>query len=74
VIRNYDIIHANLLLIVPKLRYCLPELPGEPLKLDMNFFMDAWVIEENTHVYDWSVLLTTSDQLIKINRYTSKRA
>ena len=40
----------------------------------MNFFMDAWVIEENTHVYDWSVLLTTSDQLVRINRYTSKRA
>ena len=27
VIRNYDIVHANLVLLMPRLRYCLPELP-----------------------------------------------
>ena len=73
-IRNYDIVHANLLLIIPKLSYCLPELPEQPLKLDMNFFIDAWILEEGTHMYDWSVLVTTSDQLIKINKYTSVQA
>ena len=45
----------------------MPELPEEPLNLDLNFFMDAWVIEENTRMYDWSVLLTTCDQMIRIN-------
>lgn len=74
VIRNYDIVHANLILIIPKLKYCLPELPEEPLHIDMRYFLDAWVLVENTRMYDWSVLLTTGDQLIRINRYSSKRA
>ena len=40
----------------------------------MNFFIDAWVLEENTTMFDWSVLVTTSDQLIRVNRYTSTEA
>lgn len=74
VIRNYDVVHANLLLLVPKLRYRLPEYPNEPLELDMNFFVDAWILEENTPMFDWSLLITTTDQLIRINRYNSEQA
>jgi len=74
VIRNFDIDHAELLQITPKLKYRLPELPDSPLTIDMNFFIDAWIIEKGTRSYDWSILITTSDQMIRINRYATQTA
>jgi len=74
VIRNFDIVHANLHLIAPKLRYRLPELPAEALSLDFNYFMDAWILEENTRKHDWVILVSTADQLIRISRYASEHA
>ena len=74
VIRNYDLDHAELLIIMPKLKYRLVEIPDQPLTIDMSNFIDAWIIEKGTHTVDWSILITTSDQLIKINKYASQAA
>ena len=45
VIRNYEILHANMHLIVPKLRYRIVGYPNEHLQVDLNNFMDAWVLD-----------------------------
>ena len=71
IIRNYDIVHANLLLLVPKLRYRIPEMPEELLHLDMSEFFDAWILEEKSATYEWSVLIITKEQLIRIVRFTN---
>lgn len=51
-------------------------MPDEPLKLDMSFFIDAWILEDAQYVdrYDWSVLATTEDELIRIHKYASREA
>lgn len=74
VIRNYDFVHANLLLILPQLRYRLPELPDELLSLDLTCFCDAWILEEQTLNFEWSVLLVTRDQAIKLARFYNKQS
>ena len=51
-------------------------MPDEPLQLKMNFFIDAWILEDAQYVdrYDWSVLVTTEDEMIRIHKYASKEA
>ena len=73
-IRNFDPIHAKLFLIAPQLRYSLPEMPGSQLHLDLSSFIDAWILEEHTRTYDWSLLVTTAEQLIRIVSFTSEHA
>ena len=48
-------------------------VPKHRLKLDMSFFIDAWILEDVKYVdrYDWSVLVTTEDELIRIHKYAS---
>lgn len=74
VIREYDVAHANLLIIAPRLRYRLPEMPDELFNIDTSCFHNAWILEEGTEFYEWSVLLLTNEKIIRIVRYNNVQA
>ena len=74
VIRDYDVAHANLLIIAPRLRYRLPEMPDEFFNIDTTCFYDAWILDEGNEFYEWNVLLLTHDKIIRIVRYNNIQA
>ena len=61
IIRDYDLVHANMLLITPRLRYRLPEHPDELFQINTAIFHNAWILEEGTEFYEWSVLMLTNE-------------
>ena len=69
IIMEYDNSHANLLSIVPKLRYRPAENPQLLQQVDCTFFYNAWIIEERQGSLDWSVLFLTHECLCKIVRF-----
>lgn len=70
---DYDNAHANLLSIVPSLKY---KNSGDPTlrQIDCSFFYNAWVIEEREGSLDWSVLFLTHECLCKIVRFSYTQA
>ena len=63
-----------MLLITPRLRYRLPEHPDELFKIETDIFHNAWILEEQTEFYEWSVLMLTNEKIVRIVRYVNKHA
>lgn len=68
IIRKFDMIHSNLLIIAPMLRYRLPGVPHETQQLNLNCFVDAWIIDDSAYFdrFDWRILMTTENELIRV--------
>ena len=76
-IREFDSMHADLLTLVPKLRYPLPDNEsGRALGiLSSTIFIDAWVLEDTsaTHtLFEWQLLLLTGDHIARIGKFLSR--
>jgi len=73
IIMDYDTTHANLLSIVPQLRY---KNSGDPRlhQLNCKYFDNAWIIEEREGSLDWSVLFLSHESLCKIVRFSYSQA
>jgi len=74
IIREFDHTHANLLSLVPRLRYSMPTDPGHKLLIDTRVFYNAWILEENSDIFDWHVLFLTQDMVFRIARFSNKEA
>ena len=72
IIREFDIVHANMLQIMPRLRYRLPEHPDELFQINTTIFHNAWILEEGTEFYEWSVLMLTNEKIVRVVRYSNK--
>ena len=67
VIKNYEMVHANMLAVLPFLKYM--QSPGEIVTLPTEAFINAFVLQEASDGSYWHVLVLFESFLVRIEKF-----
>jgi hypothetical protein len=63
-------VHANILVILPRLKFYAPENDHQFTQIKTDLFYDAYILEEADNGY-WHVLVIVDHKIIRVKRFPS---